>query len=318
MRVDKPDPGEVAVSGVAAGPSLTLDQLRTLVAVVDLGSFDAAAAHLHITPSAVSQRIRALEDSSGRILVRRDRPIAPTESGEALLRTARQMLHLEDVVAADLAGDGQGSGGGLVVVPVACNADSLATWFLDALAAVPGRTEVVFDVRREDESRSAELLRRGEVMAAVTGEAAPVAGCRSTRLGALRYVGCASPWFVERYLPDGLTPSGLGAAPVVEFDRSDGLQDGFYRRLARRPFTGPRHHIPSTHDHARAIAAGLGWGLLPESMATPLLAAGDLVPLGDAPPLDVPLHWQHWKVRSPALDRLTEAVLATARAELRS
>ncbi|HJF13094.1 LysR family transcriptional regulator, partial [Corynebacterium falsenii] len=45
--------------------------LDTLLAIVDLGSFDAAASALGISPSAVSQRIKTLESEAGRVLIRR-------------------------------------------------------------------------------------------------------------------------------------------------------------------------------------------------------------------------------------------------------
>ena len=297
-------------------PSLQLDQLRTLAAVVDLGSFEAAAAHLHITQSAVSQRIRAIEDSSGRILVRRDRPITATESGEIVLRTARQMLHLEQSLAGEL--DESGSAQDHVALAVACNSDSLATWFLDAMTEVHSAGRVVFDVRREDESLSSELLRRGEVMAAVTSESRPVQGCRALPLGSMRYLACASPGFVARHLKDGSPAAALGRAPIVDFDRSDAHQNHYYRRLTRRHPTGPRHFIPSSHDHVRAIVAGLGWGLIPEQLATPWLVSGEIVDVSPEQPLDVPLFWQHWKLQSPDLDALTAAVIDTDRTELRT
>lgn len=296
--------------------ALQLDQLRTLAAVVDLGSFEAAAAHLHITQSAVSQRIRALEDSSGRILVRRERPITATESGEIVLRTARQMLHLEQSLAGEL-GEAD-AGRDHVALAVACNSDSLATWFLDAMTEVHSAGRVAFDIRREDESLSIQLLRRGEVMAAVTSEARAVQGCRALPLGSMRYLACASPGFVARHLRDGSPTAALGRAPIVDFDRSDAHQNHYYRRLARRHPTGPRHYIPSSHDHVRAIVAGLGWGLVPEQLATPWLVSGEIVDVSPDNPLDVPLFWQHWKLQSPDLDALTAAVLDTARAELRT
>ncbi|GAA4259883.1 LysR family transcriptional regulator ArgP [Dietzia aurantiaca] len=296
--------------------TLQLDQLRTLAAVVDLGSFEAAAAHLHITQSAVSQRIRAMEESAGRILVRRERPITATESGEVVLRTARQMLHLEDSLAGEL-GDSVTSQEH-VALAVACNSDSLATWFLDAMTEVHSAGRVVFDIRREDESLSSELLRRGEVMAAVTSESRPVQGCRSLPLGSMRYLACASPGFVARHLRDGSPTVALGRAPIVDFDRSDAHQNHYYRRLTRRQPTGPRHYIPSSHDHVRAIVAGLGWGLIPEQLATPWLVSGEIENVSPDRPLDVPLFWQHWKLQSPDLDALTDAVLDIARAELRT
>lgn len=296
--------------------TLQLDQLRTLAAVVDLGSFEAAAAHLHITQSAVSQRIRAMEESAGRILVRRERPITATESGEVVLRTARQMLHLEESLAGEL-GDSVTSQEH-VALAVACNSDSLATWFLDAMTEVHSAGRVVFDIRREDESLSSELLRRGEVMAAVTSESRPVQGCRSLPLGSMRYLACASPGFVARHLRDGSPTAALGRAPIVDFDRSDAHQNHYYRRLTRRQPTGPRHYIPSSHDHVRAIVAGLGWGLIPEQLATPWLVSGEIENVSPDRPLDVPLFWQHWKLQSPDLDALTDAVLDIARAELRT
>ena len=302
--------------------ALHLDQLRTLAAVVDLGSFEAAAAQLHITQSAVSQRIRAMEEAAGRILVRRERPIVATESGEVVLRTARQMLHLEESLAGELGADRDGTGAAQehVTLAVACNSDSLATWFLDAMTEVHSAGHRVFDLRREDESLSIELLRRGEVMAAVTSESRPVQGCRALPLGSMRYVPCASPGFVARHLRgDDTSPTAaLGRAPIVDFDRSDAHQNHYYRRLTRRQPTGPRHYIPSTHDHARAIVAGLGWGLIPEQLATPWLVSGEIVDVFPDRPLDVPLFWQHWKLQSPDLDALTAAVLDTARAELRT
>lgn len=296
--------------------ALQLDQLRTLVSVVDLGSFEAAAAHLHITQSAVSQRIRAMEESAGRILVRRERPITTTDSGEIVLRTARQMLHLEDSLAGEL--DDSGAAQDHVVLAVACNSDSLATWFLDAMTEVHSAGRVVFDIRREDESLSSELLRRGEVMAAVTSESRPVQGCRALPLGSMRYLACASPGFVARHLRDGSPTAALGRAPIVDFDRSDAHQNHYYRRLSRRQPTGPRHFVPSSHDHVRAIVAGLGWGLIPEQLATPWLVSGEIVDVSPDRPLDVPLFWQHWKLQSPDLDALTAAVLDTARADLRT
>lgn len=53
---------------------LGADQLAALAAVIECGSFDAAADRLHVTPSAVSQRIKALESRVGQVLVVRDKP----------------------------------------------------------------------------------------------------------------------------------------------------------------------------------------------------------------------------------------------------
>lgn len=289
---------------------LDLAQLRALRAAVDAGTLEAAARDLHVTPSAISQRLKALEHATGRVLLVRSRPVQVTEPGRAVLRLAREL----DLLAADTARE-LADAGSPGVLPVAVNADSLATWFLPAL--VPLRDEVLLDVHRADQDGTAALLRDGTVVAAVTGAATPVAGCTSTPLGVLRYRPAALPAFVERWFPDGATAAALGRAPVVHFDRDDDLQRGWLRRRTRGKADPPAHHVPSTEGFVQAVLAGLGWGVLSElQLAEPTLRS-KVVLLDPSATVDVPLHWQRWKVRSPSLDRLSETVLAGARQALR-
>jgi LysR family transcriptional regulator (chromosome initiation inhibitor) len=300
-------------------------QLEALSAVVTEGSFDAAARALHVTPSAVSQRIRALENAAGSVLVRRARPVVATTSGQALLRLARQTELLGAEVAAELGADdderpgGQEPGGGrpdsLVTVPLAVSADSLATWVLPALAQVDG---VTFDLHRADDSRTADLLREGVVMAAVTSQTAQVQGCRSTPLGIMRYRPACTRAFARRWFPHGPTPEALDAAPVVVFDRTDDLQDMFLRERApgARP---PRHHVPSTVEYEETIRLGLGWGMLLDRPTIGGLhdgTGGGITLLEPDVVLDIPLHLQQWKLRSTVLDRVTAALRKEATREL--
>ncbi|MER7461489.1 LysR family transcriptional regulator ArgP [Streptomyces sp. NPDC097981] len=296
---------------------LPLDQVRTLLAVVDEGTFDAAAAALHVTPSAVSQRVKALEQRTGRVLLMRTKPVRATESGEVVVRFARQLARLERDARAEL-GMAQESGGP-VRLPIAVNADSLATWFLPALTRVPQDPPVFFELHREDESHTTALLREGQVMAAVTSSPDPVAGCTVRRLGLARYLPVASPDFVARYLARGLE-QGLREAPVIVFDRRDELQDVFVRSLTgdQDAGAGPlRHHVPTSEGFRDAVASGLGWGLVPQPQAEPLVRAGALVLLVARRPLDVPLYWQQWKLDSPALSRVAEVIAAAASEALR-
>ncbi|MFF3609195.1 LysR family transcriptional regulator ArgP [Streptomyces sp. NPDC002463] len=291
---------------------LPLDQVRTLLAVVDEGTFDAAAAALHVTPSAVSQRVKALEQRTGRVLLMRTKPVRPTESGEVVVRFARQLARLELDARAEL---GMVAEQGPVRIPVAVNADSLATWFLPALTRVPQDPPICFELYREDEAHTTALLREGQVMAAVTSSPDPVAGCTVRRLGLVRYRAVAAPEFAAVHLR-GALPEDLCEAPTVVFDRRDGLQDAFVRSLTRgRSGAGPiRHLVPTSDGFRDAVAFGLGWGMVPEPQAEPLLRSGRLVELAPARPMDVPLYWQQWKLDSPALSTLAE-VVATAAAE---
>jgi LysR family transcriptional regulator (chromosome initiation inhibitor) len=287
-----------------------LAQLRALRAAVDTGTLDGAARHLHVTPSAISQRLKALEQASGRVLLVRSRPVQVTEHGRAVLRLAREVELLTADTARELA-DPEGP----VTLSVAVNADSLATWLLPALA--PLRDEVLLDLHRADQDDTAALLRHGSVVAAVTAAATVVPGCTSTSLGVMRYRPAAAPAFAQQWFPEGPTATALGRAPVVHFDRDDDLQVAWLRRRSRARADPPAHHVPSTEGFVQAVLAGMGWAMLSDlQLADPALRSAVVV-LDPHASVDVPLHWQRWKVRSRSLERLTEVVLAGAQQALR-
>ena len=292
---------------------IPLDLARTLAAVIDEGTFDAAARRLRITPSAVSQRVKSLEQQLGRVLVVRSKPARATESGAPIVRLARQLALLEHDALTAFGEDA--APGRPVSLPLAVNADSLSTWFLPALARVVQRHPVVFDLHRDDQDFTAGLLESGTVMAAVTSQAEPVAGCVVRPLGVMRYRAVATPGYVARWLADGPTPSALESAPLVDFDRRDDLQSVFLQRMGADAARSPRHYVPASNDFADAIKLGLGWGMLPAFQSADELERGDLMPLG-GPPVDVPHHWQQWNLRSPLLDAIAAEVVSEARRSL--
>lgn len=279
---------------------MEIEQLRALRAVVDGGTFEAAARALHVTPSAVSQRIKTLEQSLGRTLVQRSKPVVATQSGIAVLRLARQIDTLTDQTRAELNDDG-------IAAPVslAVNADSMATWVLPVLA--PLATQTTFDLHRQDQDRAAQLLHDGIVSAAITSAAEPVRGCTVRRLGAMRYRPSATPEFIERWFTVGVTADALRAAPVVVFDADDRLQDNYLQRFGVEPHEPPRHLVPASADYARAVDLGFGWGMIPDLQARDSLKCFD-----DNGIDDVLLYWQQWSLSSPALQRAADAVAAGA------
>lgn len=283
-------------------------QLDALVAIADHGSFDAAARHLHITPSAVSQRIRALEAAAGQVLVSRGTPCRPTPHGEWLVRLGRQtsLLYAEASQAIASATT--------VDLAVAVNADSLGGWFRDVLAEVATWPGTALRLRVEDQAYSQELLRRGDVLAAVTSEPAAVQGCRADPLGALRYLPAAAPAVAGRWRR-GESPD-WAAMPAVIFGDKDDLQHELLRRHGAGPGPAVVHHVPSTADFYAAVRIGLGWGMLPESQARADLAAGALVRLS-TDMIEVPLYWQRWRLDSPKLAALTDAVRTASARHLR-
>ncbi|HEX8344899.1 MAG TPA: ArgP/LysG family DNA-binding transcriptional regulator, partial [Actinoplanes sp.] len=202
-------------------------------------------------------------------------------------------------------------------VPIVVNADSLATWFLPALAALPGGAALSFEIVSDDQDHTADLLRAGTVMAAVTAQHVAVQGCRVERLGTMRYLPVASPEIFETYFADGPAAAGFAAAPMIVLNRKDRLQHRFLGTVTRRPLDPPIHYIPAAWAFVEAIRLGLGWGLMPEQTARDDIAAGRCVDLtGGRRHLDVPLHWQCWRIDSAVLDAVTTAV-RTAAAVLR-
>ncbi|MET2010450.1 LysR family transcriptional regulator ArgP [Microbacterium chocolatum] len=289
---------------------IPFDLAETVAFVVEEGTFDAAAARLHITPSAVSQRVRTLEDLVGQVLLVRSKPTRATAAGEAIVRLARQAVQLESDARAAL-GIGVEE---TASVALAVNADSLATWFLPPLARLSARHGVVFEVHRDDQDFTAGLLETGAVLGAVTSQRRPVAGCRVTALGSMRYRAVAAPSFLARWMPEGPDAAALERAPAVDFDRRDELQRMWLRSrdVAVEP---PRHLVPASHDFATAVLLGLGWALLPTFQADDALTRGDLVALGGED-VEVPLYWQQWNLRSPLLDAVAEEIIGEARRAL--
>jgi len=292
-----------------------VDQLHTLRAVVEEGTFDAAAQRLRITASAVSQRIKAMEHSAGQILIQRVNPVRPTVAGDVALRYARQLQLLEADAMRQLSGL-ERSVGSTIALPLAVNADSLATWFLEALATIPAEDHVVFDIHREDQDHTTALLRSGSVMAAVTSSAEAVQGCSVEGLGIMRYRAVCSPEFANRWLGGVVGIDGLDTAPLVNFDRKDDLQHQFLRTVVGRDLRSPRHYVPTSADFARAIMLGFGWGLLPEQQCVSELAAGKLREIAPDDSVDVRLYWQRWNLSSPLLDEVSAHVRAGARRSL--
>lgn len=280
-------------------------QLSAFAAVVELGSFDAAAERLHVTPSAVSQRIKALEQRIGQVLVVRQKPCAATPSALPLLRLAVQSALLQDEALTEM-------GGAETAVPpripLAVNGDSMSTWFTSVFGRLPG---VLFDIRIEDQDHSARLLREGVVMGAVTTERVAVPGCRVQPLGVMRYLPVAAKRYVDRHLPRGLTADAAAAAPALAWNRDDALQDMLVRKLFRRNVDRPTHYVPTAEGFAAAMRAGLGWGMFPEGLAAPDLRRGSLVRISEVH-LDVPLYWQSWKLDSPTVRLVTDAVRSAA------
>jgi LysR family transcriptional regulator (chromosome initiation inhibitor) len=176
--------------------------LEALTAVVEQGGFERAARRLNITQSAVSQRVRLLETTLGQPVLARTQPPSPTSAGPMLLRHARRVELLEAELGCEVQEATQAKGWRTLAVGI--NADSLATWFVAAVLPLVAQEGITFDVKSDDQERTQDLLRKGEVAGCVSTRETAIQGCRAVFLGVMRYHCACTPEFAERWFPLGL------------------------------------------------------------------------------------------------------------------
>jgi LysR family transcriptional regulator (chromosome initiation inhibitor) len=117
-------------------------------------------------------------------------------------------------------------------------------------------------------------------------------------------------------LSDGFTVHAVAEAPSLAWNRDDAPQDKLIRKVFRRDVRRQQHLVPTAEGFGATVRAGLGWGMFPENLAATHVADGAGMRVSDAH-LDVPLYWPCWKLGSPVVQRVTDAVRSAAH-ELRT
>ena len=296
---------------------LDYSALRAVAMVAQTGSFEKAAGVLNVTPSAVSQRVKQLEERLGVVLIARGNPCTATETGEWLCRHIENVGMLERELLEQLPG---------LIDPtepkqrttlhIAANADSLSTWFVAAVSSFAKRSSYLLNIAVDDQDHTAEWLRRGRVIAAVTSLEKPIQGCRRISLGALRYHATASPEFIAQHFARGVTPEATLNAPAMTFDQKDRLQGRWVRQTLGDDLACPTHWLPSTQSFVEASLSGMGWGMNPIQLVREHLKSGRLVELVPDTPLDIPIYWQINRLAADRLVDLTSEVSAAAKRHL--
>lgn len=287
------------------------DQLETFATVAEQQSFERAAMLLNVTRGAVSQRIKALEESLATILLLREKPVTATPAGEILLRHVKALRLLEASSLRELSTSADRDGP--VPLSIAVNADSLATWFPPLLRELFARREVALEVVTDDQDHTSARLLRGEVVGCISTDAKPASGFLAKPLGAMEYRCYATPAFAAEFLSEGLTVASVLRTPAVLFNRKDALHDEFLeRRFGVRIDRYPRHYLPSPSALLEGIAMGAGYGLAPSTQAQGLVQEGVLVDLAPGQPVLVNLYWHHWEMEPPIAQEITGLVVGRA------
>ena len=295
--------------------------LECLAALADDGNFERAAQRLSITQSAVSQRLRSLEAQVGQLLVVRSRPLRLTEPGKVLLRFARQLQAMRADVARELGVDASAG----QRLPIAVNADSLATWVMPALDSLV-QAGLSLELIVDDQNFTHDWLRQGAVLGCVSTVKEALRGCQVLPLGVMHYIAVASPGFIAETLPQGLNRANFAQVPFLSFNRKDDMQQQWAAHAVgvRQPRLQERF-VPSSEAYVRAALMGWGIGIVPELQVRGLLENGALETVLPDVSLDVRLFWHQWRLgpdgappsdRVALLDRIGAALVAGANAAL--
>ncbi len=290
-------------------------QLQALASVIEAQSFDKAARRLNLTQSAVSQRVKLLEQSLGQLLIIRAQPLRPTEAGQQLLRHYRQISLLQSELLQSL-GDAQDQG--FTKLAIGLNADSLATWFLAALAPLMQQSKLLLELRVDDQDQTHHFLRQGKVIGCISASDQPMQGTSCTPLGITRYRALASIEFKQRYFShaqtdtagwrNGIDPKQFLQAPAIEFNQKDELQDRYLKTFFAIDGDYPRHRVPSPHGFIDLILRGYGWGMVPDQQSQPLIDQGEACEISPGDSLDVPLYWHSWNLTTDISRRLSDCL----------
>lgn len=281
--------------------------LEAFAAIIETGGFDKAANQLNITQSAVSQRLRLLEDNIGQILISRTSPPKPTQTGKNFLKHYLKVHHLESEMIDSLSGN---SGNRFTKIPIGINADSLATWFLPLISEFITSSGILMDYCIDDQDVTHKYLRNGKVMGCISSRDVAIQGCSSDFLGKMRYRPLGTPEFIQKYFNNGFNIKSAQQAPVVIFNRKDDLQFIFLRQSIN--LTNERiniHYVPSSESFVEMIASGAGYGMVPDLQSVEYIKNGNLVPIVEDFTTDIPLYWHSWNLKSKVLLLLTKTII---------
>ena len=293
------------------------DSLTILAAVVREGSFEAAAKSMNVTQSAVSQRIKQLEEKVGVVLVARGRPCLPTDAGLQFCRHVEQVTLLQQELAERMRALVGGEDTQAATVRIAVNNDSLATWFPNLIKRATQELDIRFDILPDDQEHTEDSLKSGDALAVITTLETPVQGCQRISLGAMDYVAVASPDLYRQYFSSGVSLDTLHNSICVAFNRKDTIQDQWMEMCFGDTVPLSTHFVPSYEGYLNCCLKGAGWGLVPVMAGQPFIDRGELVELSPGKDVRVSLHWQAGMQSSEILRRLGNLVLEEARTHLR-
>ncbi len=284
--------------------------LHAFSVVVDEQNFAKAASVLSITQSAVSQRIKTLEQTLGQPVLVRAQPLVATNIGKKLLAHYQQVKQLEQDIIPDISANSKTE---TITANIASNADSLATWLIAAIGDVCHQYNVAVNFRLADENRTINYLKDGEVFGAISTHDQALPGCTLNKLGDMQYILVAAPSFVDRYFSNGINKKALESAPAVAYDQKDDMHIKYIEQtFGLKGGSYPCHTVRSSEAFVGFALQGLAYCLIPKLQIQAELNAGDLVDLMPENSITRTLYWHHWVLLKGVFKELSKAIIHRA------
>jgi molybdate transport repressor ModE-like protein len=254
---------------------LTPDALSLLQAVAQSGSFAAAARELGLVPSAVTYRIRQIEDALDVLLFdRSSRQARLTEAGAELLREGNRLLIEIDAVANRVKRVATGWESKLTIAVDTVLSSSTVMELAEAFFAVAPNTRL--RLREESLSGTLESLTSGQADLAlgVALDTGSSPGIQTGVLGDVAFIYVVAPHHplapIKGPLPDELVQKHRAIAAADSVQRGEALTRGL---LAGQDVMT----VATMRAKLDAQLRGLGGGFVPEPMARPYVESGRLV-----------------------------------------
>ena len=283
--------------------------LHAFSVVVDEQNFAKAASVLSITQSAVSQRIKSLEQTLGQPVLVRAQPLVATNIGKKLLAHYQQVKQLEQDIIPDISANSKET----ITANIASNADSLATWLIAAIGDVCHQYNVAVNFRLADENRTINYLKDGEVFGAISTYKHALPGCTFDKLGDMHYILVAAPSFVKKYFLHGINAHSLERAPAVTYDQKDDMHIKYIEQtFGLKGGSYPCHTVRSSEAFVGFALQGLAYCLIPKLQIQAELNAGDLVDLMPENSITRTLYWHHWVLLKGVFKELSKAIIHRA------
>lgn len=287
--------------------------IEALHTVLEMQSFEAAAQKLHITQSAISQRIKGVEAQYGQPVLIRVLPYRPTDLGKQLIGHFRQVCLLEE----DLKKEIQRTTS-TPRIAIALNRDSLETWFLDLIGETDAFRDVFVEVVADDQELTLDYLKNGLVSACLSTCEKEILGGRVHFLGNMEYVLVASPSFVKKYFSKGSSKECLRNAPALIYDQNDGLHERYLEKYFNLDGRAVNYHvIPSVAGFKKFALLGYGYALIPKIDIINELNSKQLLQLYSDKIWKTPLYWHYWSVQSKFYQNFNAEVIQHAMRKLK-